>query len=376
MCREQGIEPVNETEYEYTLAETAELASRGDVKMLHVLCQRIAKAVLFHTMRVLGNREDAEDVSQEVLLRVCEKIGDLREPSTFPRWLGRIVTNEANRFLSRSQKRGTVLNIDDYLSKITEENARLIPHESAENEELREFVVQTIDNMNVRQKEAALLHYYIGLNVSETARTMGITKGSASKLLALAREKLRRELEYRHPVYGGKSGPCDMGAVIAIPLIRNNPAPSKAIRTLKRFSLTLLKPVAASLAAVIATCGVALGIVMNRSQPQSQAAAPLNVSSNILFTGGTSPAEGAAHINPAGARAFAESENGQLTPIEWAIVSINNETGFARGTGGVVENIGQLDLADGEYLLVFRMRDTSGMVGRLGKNFIIKNAEY
>ncbi len=158
---------------ELAFGDVVRLSVKGDADMLYVLCQRIAKGVLFHTAHLLGNQADAEDVSQEVLLRVCEKIGDLRDPETFWGWLGKIITNEANRHLAKNTRHGVVLNIDDYLTNVVEEKIDFLPHEYAENEEFRAFVVKTIDALPVRQREAVFLHYYNGLNVSETAEAMG-----------------------------------------------------------------------------------------------------------------------------------------------------------------------------------------------------------
>jgi RNA polymerase sigma-70 factor (ECF subfamily) len=402
----QLIINLNEYEREDNLGieELARLAAQGDTGKLYSLCQRIARGVLFHTTHILGNQADAEDVSQEVLLRVCEKIGGLRDPATFSAWLGKIVTNETNRYLTRNLKRGVVLNIEDYLTNIAEENADFLPHEYAENEELREFVVQTIDCLPVRQREAVLLHYYNGLSVSDTAKTMGMSQAGVSQYLALARKRLKRELERNPSVYGGEMGPVGLGALMSAAIMRHFedfrlPENAWMQRTMARISAYLeeaprvaapkppaatiskggsqkpaLKIAAAGLVSIATICGIAFGLRGEPQQLPPPQDTPLPQSANgyIHFTGGESPGEGAAHINPTRAQVFAESEYGAMSPIEWYITPRYGATRIASGAGGVVDDELELLVATtGEYMLVFRVQDPSGPTFRLGSNFVI-----
>ena len=86
-------------------------ATEGDHDAILSLCQEIAKNVLFHAKCVLRNYDDAGDVAQEVLIRVCTKISDLNEPKAFKVWLNSIITNETNRYMMKNSKHSVVLNI-------------------------------------------------------------------------------------------------------------------------------------------------------------------------------------------------------------------------------------------------------------------------
>jgi len=175
--------------------QLVERATQGDQDALCNLCEKIAKSVLFQVTHFLGGGQDGvEDVSQEVLVRVCENIGDLRSAKAFKVWLSRIIINEKNRYLAKNAKRTEVLNIEDYLENITEDNGEFLPQECAESAELRRAVMDIIDGLSMRQREAILLYYYEGLSVTQIAEAMEVTVQSASKHLILAREKLRRAL--------------------------------------------------------------------------------------------------------------------------------------------------------------------------------------
>ena len=169
-------------------------AISGDHDALCQLCEKIAKGVLYLTTYLVGNKTDAEDISQIILIRVFENIKSLREPKAFNGWLVRIISNESNRYLKSNMKFGVLLNIDDYLDNRVEVNEESLPHEYVENEEQRQAVIGVLSSLTERQKETVILHYYDGLSVTEVAEVMKISKQSVSEYLAVSRAKLKREL--------------------------------------------------------------------------------------------------------------------------------------------------------------------------------------
>jgi len=173
----------------------AEKAIQGDSAALHSLCEKLARTILFRAKYMLGNEMDAEDVAQNVLLRVCENIRSLRKPKAFQAWLSRIVVNETRRFAATRAKYGTALDIDDYEDELVEENVGLLPDECLEDKTVSQAVMEIISKLPARQREALMLHYYDDLKVTEIARVMSIPHQSASRYLALAREKLKAEFE-------------------------------------------------------------------------------------------------------------------------------------------------------------------------------------
>jgi len=138
---------------------------------------------------------DAEDVSQNVLLRVCESIHSLHEPKAFMAWLGSIVVNETRRYIAKLAKRGTIISIDDCAEGLVEDNLDRLPGEGVESRDVSRGVMGIVSNLPVRQREAVILRYFDDLNVSEVAQAMSIPHQSVSRYLDLARKKLRIEFE-------------------------------------------------------------------------------------------------------------------------------------------------------------------------------------
>lgn len=92
-----------------------------------------------------------------------------------------------------------------------ESSAEVLPCEHAEYKTVRQAVMQIVSRLPHRQREALILHYYDGLNVTEVAWAMDITHQSVSRHLDLARKKLKAELE-QEPFAGS------MGVLAAAPL--------------------------------------------------------------------------------------------------------------------------------------------------------------
>ena len=190
-------------EVDLLFEQTVERAIQGDGDALCYLCEKISKSVIFQVTHILGGQANAEDVSQEVLIRVCENIAKLRSPKAFKVWLSRIIINEKNRYLAKSMRRVEVLHIEDYMESVAEDNDNFLPQQSAENTEMRGAVMGIIQSLPKRQREAIVLYYYEGLSVGDIADTLEITSQSVSKHLALAREKLRQGLREWSPTDKG-----------------------------------------------------------------------------------------------------------------------------------------------------------------------------
>jgi RNA polymerase sigma-70 factor (ECF subfamily) len=172
-------------------------AARGSRTALSALCDEIVSRVYYQAAYMTRDGDDAQDVMQESLMRVCDNIRKLRDPKAFYPWMNHIVVNEVRRFMAKKNDRGVVVNIQDYENALPEENADMLPVAYAENAELRAMVIEIIDGLPQRQREAILLYHYDGLSVTDTARVMEISHQAASKLLRLANEKIKSEMKAR-----------------------------------------------------------------------------------------------------------------------------------------------------------------------------------
>lgn len=85
-------------------AEDSDLVARtkqGRIEAYNVLVSRWERRVFNYLVRLVGNREDAMDLSQEVFLKAYQNLARLEDPARFSSWLFRIAHNEAFSYLRR-----------------------------------------------------------------------------------------------------------------------------------------------------------------------------------------------------------------------------------------------------------------------------------
>ncbi|MDR0459175.1 MAG: sigma-70 family RNA polymerase sigma factor, partial [Coriobacteriales bacterium] len=364
------------------------------------LCTEIARGVLYRSLRALDNPLDAEDAAQEILLRVCNKISDLNDPKAFNGWLNSIIINETRRIGSKSAMQVDVLDISDYLDEFEEEQEDFLPMEFTIKEEDRKAMIQVIDKLPVRQREAVVLHYYEGFSVTEVAGMMGVTHQGVSRYLKLAREKVKSELS--QPVALPKAtvsrlASLPAGVLLALtlsedsnqllveqaPLYRDLLARIGEVVSVigvtavaTKISWAMLRRVAM---AVFATVTIAFGawvlISVVAPQPPDALVLPepaLEFGGRVQFSGGN-PED--TRINPNRAVAAASTTDGDMVALNWWITTSDSEAILYNGDGGVVSSaLTQLqsDGKSGEYLVHYRMQDVQGDIYTLSASFLIE----
>ena len=393
----------------------------GDHAALEDLCNAIAKGVLYRVMYGVDSREDAEDVSQNVLIRVCENIHSLREAGLFRAWLGKIIMNETSSYrASAAKQRGTV-NIDECHETIAEEREIFLPHEYLVNEEVREFVLDAISKLASRQRQAVMFHYYDGLSITDIGKAMEITKQGAAALLQRAQENVRLELGKRSFVSSFSSyGMVPMGYLLTDVLksdaagfmaydsdwIQNtitqcqeyiaacvatttasstSPADIVLTATAATAAVTATATAAtgpASFGAIILSSAAAVtvaatGAAIVLSAPEEPLIAPpvheIVIEGSVAFSGGEDRGGHLVYVNPQSAVPEASSTGGELIVLHWWISGAGSEEILFEGEGEVDETLAKMKANGhtGEYMLTFRLRDELGAIHRIGGNFYI-----
>ena len=137
-------------------------ARRGDVEAYNLLVSRWERRVFNYLFRIVGDREDALDLSQEAFLKAYQNLGKLEDPGRFAPWLFRIAHNEAFSLLRRRKpdREPVEARGQPFLS------ARLLPLE------LALAVESALALLSDDQREAVLLKIYQGFNFEEMAEIL------------------------------------------------------------------------------------------------------------------------------------------------------------------------------------------------------------
>jgi len=157
--------------------------------------QRTVYATVFS---LLSNKEDAEDVAQDTLVKALARLHQFRKESTFGTWLVQIAMNEA-RMRNRKQWRVPMLSLTHDKKKGDEkrcapkdfEDWREIPSTVLERAEIREALVKALGSLEQHYREAFVLRDMHDLSISETSAILGISSGAVKTRLRRARLMLR-----------------------------------------------------------------------------------------------------------------------------------------------------------------------------------------
>ena len=138
---------------------------------------------------MLGDRPAAEDVVQEAFLGLYQRWSTLRDITSAPGYLRVSVLNGCRMVLRSSARR------DDRIARIASES----PWESAEatalvGEEYRQLL-RGIRALPPRQREALVLRYYLELSEAETARSMGVRRGTVKSATSRALAALGQRMQ-------------------------------------------------------------------------------------------------------------------------------------------------------------------------------------
>jgi len=175
-----------------TDGDLVRLVVAGDTAAYGVLARRWFYRILAFCQSHLysGRRHDAEDLTQEVLLRGMVDLASLSEPDNYGPWI-RGVANHVCADWGRDHKRD-----QHHLQRLESQSRHDVDCDSSTdlmNDE-RELIYQQIATIPSDCREVILLHYYEDLTYDEMARWLGVARATVNERLAKARGLLRIRL--------------------------------------------------------------------------------------------------------------------------------------------------------------------------------------
>ena len=167
------------------------------------LMKRYQNRVVSFLEQYTGNRDQAEDLAQDVFLRVYRARKRYVPGAKFSTWLFTITGNVAKN-AQRSRARRHEINLEGResgpmgirpLEAIAQVSSGQIPARALDRAEARDIVRMAVQSLNERQRMAVLLSKFEGLSYAEIAEAMGQSVQAVKSLLSRARENLREVLE-------------------------------------------------------------------------------------------------------------------------------------------------------------------------------------
>ena len=162
--------------------------SAGDMSALGELAHRHQGNVLALAYRTIGKWDQAEDIAQEVFLKVYKAAKRYEPRAKFSTWLYRITVNLCIDHQRQAAKRS--INLDPLIldSKAVEYK------DSMEKKEITALVQEAVIQLPERQRNAVILHRYHGLSHEEISDIMDASKSAVESLLVRGYSNLRGKL--------------------------------------------------------------------------------------------------------------------------------------------------------------------------------------
>ncbi len=165
-------------------------AQSGDREALNELLKTIQEPLYRYISTLVREQAPAEDILQEVFIRIYRKLGWLREPQVFRAWAYQIATRETFRYLKRERRWADQVRDETILKTIP-----ALPARAEVMPELIERLPQLVANLSPASRTVIVLYYLGEMSLDETAAVLEIPIGTVKSRLAYGLESLRRQFK-------------------------------------------------------------------------------------------------------------------------------------------------------------------------------------
>jgi RNA polymerase sigma-70 factor (ECF subfamily) len=175
----------------------------GDQQSFELLLQRYRTPLVNFLYRMVRNREQAEDLAQEVFLRVYRAREDYEPSAKFTTWLFRIATNLALNSVRDHRYQKLEVSMDAPITADAEDGEERMMEVADEHPDIEQHLVEetrkkmirhAIEKLPEKQRAAVLLHKYQELDYAEISKILQCSESALKSLLFRAYETLRVEL--------------------------------------------------------------------------------------------------------------------------------------------------------------------------------------
>ncbi|MBQ3390916.1 MAG: sigma-70 family RNA polymerase sigma factor [Clostridia bacterium] len=180
-------------------ADIVQAVLEGEIDAFEVLVQRYQKKVYNTVLRLAGHAAEAEDLSQEVFLKLYRGLSSFRGESSFSTYLYRIAANTAIDALRRASPQAISLSAEDEEGEPYElalSDGEPLPLELLEREERTAAIREAIDALPPHHRAVIVLREIEGMSYQEIARVLSVEEGTVKSRINRARAGLR-ELLFR-----------------------------------------------------------------------------------------------------------------------------------------------------------------------------------
>lgn len=177
-------------------------AKGGDRKAFEEIHRRYEKRIYNAIYQMLGDVEDATDLTQDVFIRIYNGLSDLRAEEAFNSWIYRVAINLCRDHVRKFRRirldsleqggrpdeegAGSAIEIPDWTDN---------PERIVEREEMQQAVRTAVSALPEHYRSVVILHHLQGMDVTEIAKVVGCRVGTVKSRLSRGRDEIKRRLE-------------------------------------------------------------------------------------------------------------------------------------------------------------------------------------
>jgi len=166
----------------------------GNTMKFRVLVERYKKPAYFFALGMVGNPDDAYDLSQEAFVRAYRSLGRFDENLSFKSWLFTILSNLCKNALRSASVRKKYIASDKALEEVAAPS-ETNPEVSYIAKETKKMVWDALAELDNEAKEIIILKHFQDMSYQEIAEVLDMPLGSVMSRLHYARQKLKKRLE-------------------------------------------------------------------------------------------------------------------------------------------------------------------------------------
>ena len=197
----KALSPQEKEEKE--LLETIKKAQKGEEEAFKKIVQKYKAQVAGIAYRMIGDYEDAKDISQMVFVKVYQNLHRFDTSKKLSTWLYRITINASIDFIRKFRKHRFEV-LDNIIGELKEKKNDV---ENVYQRGLVRWAInEVLESLNPKQRSVFVLRDLEGMDIKEVAQITGMPQATVRWYLHRARAKLRDELIKHHPNILEKAG--------------------------------------------------------------------------------------------------------------------------------------------------------------------------
>lgn len=170
----------------------------GDTAAFRYLVEQYRDMVFTLALKIVGTKEEAEDVAQEVFVKCYKSLNSYNHKSQFATWLYRITYNHSIDTLKKNRKNKAVVALKDHLHNHFRDSASL--GDDMDNRMLQSLLKEAIAQLPAEDRAIIVLYYYDDQPLREIANVLGIKENHAKIKLHRIRSKLQEQLHSKKAI--------------------------------------------------------------------------------------------------------------------------------------------------------------------------------